>query len=262
MKKKCMRMVALIFAAVLMLTGTLAVSAAELLCSLTVHLTDLGTTLGGVEIAVYQVGELKSQDNLQVFLPIKGLEDMETVFTADNLNQAAVARETAVTLADRVEALAVEGIHSTTDTDGTAVFEKLTPGIYLVKQNSGESTYGTIQPFLAVLPSLNFETGELLSQVDASPKAEKPDVTPTVPEEPGTEKDPDTSGETDAGVQPKTENPEKETPESIAVPEGSSEDGSPGTGDETPLLAWGIVLAASAAAIAGVMLKRKSKNES
>ena len=174
MKKICMRIVALMCAAVLMFIGTGKAAAAERQCSITVCLADLKTTSGGVGVTVYQVGELKSQDNLQIFLPIKGLEEMSAAFTAENLNLADASRKTAEELAGIADQGKLEGQTVNTDTAGVAAFTGLEPGIYLVKQSSGEKEYGVMQPFLAVLPHLEEESGELLYHLDAFPKAQAP----------------------------------------------------------------------------------------
>lgn len=256
MKKLCMRMAALMFAVVLTLTSTGTVFAAELQCSLTVRLTDLKTTLGGVGVTVYQVGELKSQDNLQVFLPVKGLEDMSAAFTADNLNHADSARKAAQELAGNIDSLGIKGRTVNTDAAGTAVFSNLNPGIYLVKQTSGEEEYGVIQPFLAVLPYLDAATGELLYQMEASPKAEAPAKEPETeaPTEESTTEAPTEEPETES----ETENKNRGTnPSGNSGRSGINDSETPKTGDNSPLMLWGILFGLSLAVIAAAAAAKK-----
>lgn len=266
MKKLCMRLTVWMFAAVLMLTGAGKVSAADGQCSLTVRLADLGTASGGVGVAVYQVGKLKSQDNLQIFLPVTGLEDMGAAFTADNLNHADFARRTAAELANSVESRGISGRTVTADDAGSAVFTGLDPGIYLVKQTSGETEYGVIQPFLAVLPYLEVTTGELLYQMEASPKAEAPEPPETETE---TESETETETESETETETETESGTSETPGIKPGDNNPASDGSgtktaqsPGTGDDTSLMLWVILLAVAAAGFAAAAaVKRKRGNK-
>ncbi|MDO5541255.1 MAG: hypothetical protein Q4F83_14530 [Eubacteriales bacterium] len=250
MKKLYMRLAALMFAAVLMFTGAGKISAADQQCSLTVRLADLETVSGGVGVTVYQVGKLKSQDNLQIFLPVTGLEDMSAALTADNLNRADFARKTAIELSNSVESRGISGRTVNTDAAGSAVFTGLDPGIYLVRQTSGETEYGVIQPFLAVLPYVEVSTGELLYQMEASPKAE-------APEPPETETETETESETS---ETDTVKPEDNKPASGGP--GTKVAQSPGTGDDTSLMLWVILLGLAAAGfIVAAAVKRNCGNK-
>ena len=74
---------------------------------------------------------------------------------------------------------------------GKAVFRNVTPGLYLLVQQSAAEGYLAADPFLVSVPMM--ENGTYIYDVDASPKTEleKAPVTPT-PEKPNPPKLPQT----------------------------------------------------------------------
>ena len=152
--------------------------------SLTIRLKDLGTDMEQVGIAVYQVGKVveKSTEHTEYTLVYTLVDELSDVdIDLMELDKAEKTKEAAETLAGEVAARGMKGKEGLTDENGVVTFEGLEPGIYLVVQTSGQSRYGIMQTFLAVLPQTG-ANGEFVYEVEATPKAVTP--VPTQPPAP------------------------------------------------------------------------------
>ena len=135
--------------------------------TLTVQLDDIGTPRGGTGFTAYAVGSLEEgQWILDESLAGTGV-DLNSLTYADEWDAAALK------LARAAGDAALEGRSGQTDGAGTLALAGLAAGMYLVVQDSGEDTYGTVSPFLAGLPG-RAEDGSAQWAVAVHPKAELP----------------------------------------------------------------------------------------
>ena len=135
--------------------------------TLTVRLDDIGTPKGGVGFTAYYVGTLEgNQWKLEESLRETGV-DLNAMTYADEWDTAALklARAAAGTELGRQT--------GETDGDGAFTMAGLPAGMYLLVQNSGKDTYGTVSPFLTGLPSRD-EDGSTRWELTVNPKAEVP----------------------------------------------------------------------------------------
>ena len=135
--------------------------------TLKVQLDDIGTPKESVGFTVYCVGTLEeNQWKLEESLEETGV-DLNAMTYADEWDTAALK------LARASAAAGLERQTGETDGDGAFTMTGLSAGMYLLVQNSGKDTYGTVSPFLAGLPSRN-EDGSTRWELTVHPKAEVP----------------------------------------------------------------------------------------
>lgn len=142
-------------------------------CSITVQLDDLKTERKGVTLSCYPVGVPEQYEGNP-----KGWKlTEEFAETGVNLNELADPNQHRAA-ADRLQAYLAEcekiqPVQSKkTDETGTCTFAELQQGMYLIVQEDGFDSYGTIQTFLIGLPYM--EEGLLLYDVKTETKGEKP----------------------------------------------------------------------------------------
>ena len=131
-----------------------------------------GREVAGGELTLYQVATLQS-DNGYYYRPAPGLESLDLSFDqVDNPDlPSAVLAE--------VKNAGLTGQSEKIGSDGVVFFGDLALGLYLIEQTENAPGYTTIQPFFITIPMK--ENGELIYDVDASPKALQPQ--PTEPTE-------------------------------------------------------------------------------
>lgn len=122
----------------------------------------------GAELLLYRVGDVKEDDGNYSFV-------LSDAFKDSKLSLEKLDGTLAESLAKYAKnCTALKSVK--TDKEGTALFDKLTPGLYLVVQEKGADGYKAINPFLVSVPKM--ENGKYDYTVDANPK-----VGEIVPEE-------------------------------------------------------------------------------
>ena len=145
-----------------------------------VTLRDGGTPVGGGSLAMYRVGENVEDDGNYGFEPVYVLKGAGFSYVDVTSPQLA---------ADLAAYLAAEGsvglvrASSAVDASGTARFEGLELGLWLVVQTQAGSGYEPVTPFLVSVPTYDKATGRYVYEVDASPKVAL-ERTPTPPTQP------------------------------------------------------------------------------
>lgn len=171
--------------------------------TITVTMTYDGRPVPGGALTLYRVGDIAQDDGNYSFVLNDAFKESGadlTDITSDTLAQE-LARYAAN---ERIEAVGTQRIGN----DGTAVFEELELGLYLVVQSQAAAGYYRAAPFLVSVPMM--ENGKYVYEIDASPKVEleKAPVTPPgepdkptpeepdhpTPDEPGTPVTPGTPG--------------------------------------------------------------------
>ncbi len=150
---------------------TLSVHALPAQGEITVRLEDIGSNQEGVAFSLYQLAVYDD-----AYLVTEDFKEAEIPF-----NEESTAAEQA-DLANRLVTYISEKqlepqSKAVTDKQGNAIFEQLTPGVYLLRADS-QNTYGTIQPFIVEIP-LHTVDG-LDYSIEAYPKAS---AYPSEPEE-------------------------------------------------------------------------------
>ena len=153
--------------------------------SITVKLGDIGTqettNKNGVELTIYQVGEINTTNNYIQFDLVQGLADMESLAGVD-LNDVTTA-EANLAAAEKLEdavldagltAAGKEYTATVNGEDGVAVFDGadgtgLAQGMYLILQTNANA-YGITGPFLAAIPYMT-DGANWIYDVTAEPKA-------------------------------------------------------------------------------------------
>ena len=153
--------------------------------SITVKLGDIGTqettNKNGVELTIYQVGEINTTNNYIQFDLVQGLADMESLAGVD-LNDVTTA-EANLAAAEKLEdavldagltAAGKEYTATVNGEDGVAVFDGadgtgLAQGMYLILQTNANA-YGITSPFLAAIPYMT-DGANWIYDVTAEPKA-------------------------------------------------------------------------------------------
>ncbi len=156
--------------------------------SVTVTLTsaDDGSSPTNGTLTLYAVAELCLQDGDMAYVLTQDFADCGQ--TLDDLTGEALA----TALAEYALAQSLSGTEVEIDSEGTAVFEDLPLGLYLVVQTTRSTGYYPVESFLVTVP---LEEGEVwVYDVDASPKValytqpEEPDTpddsTPSTPSDP------------------------------------------------------------------------------
>lgn len=134
-----------------------------------------GNPVGGGELTLYQVAAVR-EDNGYSFAPVAGLEDLS--FTAASLESP----EFAATVLARAKEAGPAAQSKTINSSGEVRFDGLPLGLYLIEQTVGAPGFSAIRPFFVSIPMT--ENGELIYDVDASPKPEPMQPEPTGPTEP------------------------------------------------------------------------------
>ena len=152
--------------------------------SITVKLGDIKTqettNKNGVELTIYQVGDINTENNYIQFDLVQGLANMESLAGVD-LNDVTTAEanlEAAEKLEDAVleaglTAAGKEYTATVNGEDGVAVFqgendEGLAQGMYLVQQTNANA-YGITSPFLVAIPYMT-DGANWIYDVVANPK--------------------------------------------------------------------------------------------
>lgn len=199
------RMSVLILACILMCAMSMAVYAHEVpdqsrKGSIQVTMKRNGRIVSGGTLTLHRVGDIREEDGNYGF-------ELTGEFAASGLSLDHISSpELAEKLSNYVSDNKIEGLTKSIGKDGTASFEDLKAGLYLIVQNQAASGYYQADPFLVSVP-MN-ENGEYLYAVDASPKVElvkkgggkdhDPDPTPTDPTP--TEPEPSEPWEPETGV--------------------------------------------------------------
>lgn len=177
-------------------------------CQVKVTMQREGTPVPGGSVALYQAGEVQEEDGNYGFVLTKVFQDSGV--SLENLGKQEDA-ELAAALASYAKAQSISKTAiQTVGEDGTASFENLPFGLYLVVQEQAAEGYYEVSPFLVSVPLYVEEKGEYLYAVDASPKVEDLKEKPEEPAE--------------------TEEPKEEDPAVPGTPSdntGSSETGTP-----------------------------------
>ncbi|MBQ6431581.1 MAG: hypothetical protein IJJ99_06895 [Oscillospiraceae bacterium] len=143
-----------------------------------------GQPVGGGELTIYRVAGIRTENGYS-FAPVSGLESFD--FSAAALERPELASEV---LAE-VEKVGLTGYTEQIGADGVVRFDDLTLGLYLIEQKVSAPGFGCIRPFFVCLPMA--EDGELIYDVDASPKPfpmEPQPTEPTTPTDPTTPTEP------------------------------------------------------------------------
>lgn len=136
--------------------------------------TSGGKAVPGGKLCVYQVSTLTQDGNRLLYA---ATSDFPTFRATADITSPALAKA----MAEYAEENHVQGTTLTIRSDGTAVVENLTTGVYLVTQPEAAAGYYPIDPFLVSIP-LNTSAGYDYS-VDATPKV-SPEPIPTEPTAP------------------------------------------------------------------------------
>ncbi len=206
--------------------------------------TNAGETVSGGAVTIYQVASLYLNDGSMTYSPTEefaGLEaDLEDVESA-SLPAA---------LDEYIEANDVTGISAEIGSSGSATFDNLELGLYLIVQTAESDHYETINPFVVTVPME--VDGEWVYTVDASPKVGTVTLTETT--ESGGEIEESDEGTEESG----------ETADATAAAEDAAGTAAASTLPQTGQLFWPIpVLAVCGIVlfILGGIMKRPGKAE-
>lgn len=122
-----------------------------------------GEAVPGGSLTLYQVGTIVEDDGnyyFSILSPYPG----EGILTEEEV----VDPETAEELAKYAKNQNMPGIRQSLDDQGYTIFQYITPGLYLVVQDTAAKGYYPAAPFLVSLPGM--EEGKYDYHVDASPK--------------------------------------------------------------------------------------------
>jgi len=131
-----------------------------------------GEPVGGGELTIYRVAEIRTE-NGYTFAPVSGLEGFD--FSAAALEHPELAADVLA----QVETIGLTGYTEQIDSNGVVQFDHLALGLYLIEQKVSAPGFGCIRPFFVTLPLA--EDGELIYDVDASPKPFPMETEPTTP---------------------------------------------------------------------------------
>lgn len=147
--------------------------------NLTITMNWDGKPLNSGSLSLLQVGTIAQTDGNYSFVLIPPLES--TGISLDNLQDPDLARQLASKAAEKKLTPITAEIVS-----GSAKFQGLKPGLYVVTQSQNQTSDGfaPIQPFLISLP--RWENGTYVYNVSAAPKVplETEPVAPTEPTQP------------------------------------------------------------------------------
>ena len=143
--------------------------------SVRVQMKTDSTPVPGGSLTLYRVGAIVQTDTGFGFVPAGEFEGYPG--TLEDLGKT-----TAAELAKYAASNGISGESQTIDETGTAVFDPLEPGLYLLTQPKSGDGYLPADPFLVTLPMA--QDGRYVYQVDASPKVTLHPA-PTQPTQPG-----------------------------------------------------------------------------
>lgn len=143
--------------------------------SVRVQMKTDSTPVPGGSLTLYRVGRIVQTDTGFGFVPAGEFEGYPG--TLEDLGKT-----TAAELAKYAASNGISGESKTIDETGTAVFDPLEPGLYLLTQPKSGDGYLPADPFLVTLPMA--QDGHYVYQVDASPKVTLHPA-PTQPTQPG-----------------------------------------------------------------------------
>lgn len=143
--------------------------------SVRVQMKTDSTPVPGGSLTLYRVGAIVQTDTGFGFVPAGEFEGYPG--TLEDLGKT-----TAAELAKYAVSNGISGESKTIDETGTAVFDPLEPGLYLLTQPKAGDGYLPADPFLVTLPMA--QDGHYVYQVDASPKVTLHPA-PTQPTQPG-----------------------------------------------------------------------------
>lgn len=147
-------------------------------CSIAVQMRHRGEAVPGGTLSLYYVADVYADSGWH-FRYTEEFADCE--FPADDASNP----ETAAALARIVEEKDVHGMTMDIDDRGTAIFQRLRVGLYLLVQHQAAPGYSATSPFLIGVPAL--DGAQYVYDVDASPKLELeplPTLPPTEPPKP------------------------------------------------------------------------------
>lgn len=127
-----------------------------------------GREVGGGELTLYKVATLRVENGYS-YAPVKGLEACDFSFGALQDPDVPAAVLTLIKHTD------ITGRSAKIGSDGVVFFGDLTLGLYLIEQTENAPGFTAIQPFFVTIP-MN-EDGELIYDLDASPKLLQPEPT-------------------------------------------------------------------------------------
>ena len=136
--------------------------------SITVKLNNLDTPKNDVGFIAYRVGNWNGSEGKWVLE--ESLKD--TGVELDKLEYATDWDSAALKLASAKGLEKIDSVSGKTDESGIMKLSELPWGMYLLVQNSGESEYGTVSPFLAAIPYVT--DGGRKSDLTVEPKAQAP----------------------------------------------------------------------------------------
>lgn len=164
-------------------------TAVLLLCQITAGAVDLDrtgsieltiqsgeeNTVNNVEVTLYRVGSVYTENNNLYFEALEGLGGVEL-----NGLTAAKNQETAKALLVKVEDMdGIDSWEAKTGKGGTVVFEDLEMGVYLAAQSNRNVNYLDFEPFLVYLPATAADGSDWEYDIHAVPKVEdRPDEEP------------------------------------------------------------------------------------
>lgn len=202
-----------------------------------------GDPVSWVEVTLYQVGTVHTENNNLYFDALEGLGSVE-------LNGLTAARnqETAAALLETVKGMGgIASWKARTGKEGTVSFGDLEMGVYLATQTNFNANYFAFEPSLVYLPATSADGSKWETEIQAVPKVEaRPSGgdDPEVPEEPTPLPDPEIPldlGESEIII------PEPEVPTTLP---------------QTGMLMWPIPLMAMAGLVlfaAGWRLEKKAR---
>lgn len=134
--------------------------------------------VSGGTVTLYQVGRYEKETEGWQLRLSDGFAGWETEFAGwteneafpENIFHAGNRAECASRLSAYAAQKNLPGITETTDADGTAEFENLSCGLYLLTQSMAADGYEKMEPFLLLVPTK--EEGGLVYEVTAYPKLE------------------------------------------------------------------------------------------
>lgn len=200
--------------------------------SITIELNELGTNRENVALECFFVAEKKEEVwRLTDTFNGSGVQPW-------NLEKSTDYKKAAEKLSSWTAAEKAASEIQTTDRSGKLAFSNLEEGIYLIRQKSGQKTYGVIAPFLVCIPME--ENGIVIYDVHTSTKGEEIknlSVTPTESVTPAGS----------SGSSGKTPSVRTTSSRTVTVK----------TGDDTAVVVFWILLILAAGGTVGVLYYRK-----
>lgn len=145
-------------------------------CSLTIVMKYDGQPMNGGNLTLYRVGDV-TENNGDFIFSMKPEIDCQVDM------EALQSEETAQAVSACVQQNHISGKTVTVGNNGTAVFEDLTVGLYLVRQETAAEGFSPIKPFLISLPQWD---GEHYSYAVTAAAKTEPHKEPAPPDEPNT----------------------------------------------------------------------------